>query len=162
MKAKPQLELIYLDMTLKMPFKWNTGEPLGEFFRELRDNGKIYSNQCPTCKRNFCPPVNICTRDHSKCNEKDKWLAVGPKGTLLTFFICEQSFLIPTTGEMLEVPFSVGLVMLDGSPVVLQHHLEETDVAKIKPGMRVEAIFKPKGERKGNIFDIIHFKTIQE
>jgi len=162
MKAKPQLELIYLDMTLKMPFKWNTGEPLGEFFRDLMANGKIYSNQCPTCGRNFCPPVNICTRDHSKCNEKDKWLAVGPKGVLLTFFICEQSFLIPTTGEMLEVPFSVGLVMLDGSPVVLQHRLEETDVEKIKPGMRVEAVFKPVEERKGNIFDIIHFKTIQE
>jgi uncharacterized OB-fold protein len=87
---------------------------------------------------------------------------VGPKGILLTFFICEQSFLIPTTGEMLEVPFSVGLVMLDGAPVMLQHQLEETDVEKIKPGMRVEAVFKPKEERKGNIFDIIHFKTIKE
>jgi hypothetical protein len=162
MKDKPQLELIYLDMTLKMPFKWNTGEPLGEFFRELKANAIIYANQCPTCGRNYCPPANTCTRDHTKCTEKDKWVAVGPKGTLLTFFICEQSFLIPTTGEMLEVPFSVGLVLLDGVPVVLQHCLVETAVENIKPGMRVEAVFKPKEERKGNIFDIMHFKTITE
>ena len=162
MKPKAQEELIYLDMTLKLPFKWRTGEPMGEFFRELKANGKIYANQCPKCGRNYCPPINVCTRDHSKCSEKDKWVAVGPKGTVLTFYISEQSFLIPTTGEMLKVPFSVGIVLLDGAPVTLQHQLEETDPEKIQPGMRVEAIFKPKAERKGNIFDIIHFKTIKE
>lgn len=162
MKSKEQLELVYLDMTLKMPFKWNTGEPLGEFFREIKQNGKIYANQCPTCGRNFCPPLGICTRDHTMCNGKDKWVSVGPKGTLLGFFICEQSFLVPTTGKMLEVPFSVGVIQLDGAPVTLQHCLQETDVEKIKRGMRVEAVFKPKEEREGNIFDIIHFRTITE
>ena len=82
MKEKTQEELVYLDMTLKMPFKWATGEPMGEFFRELKANGKIYSNQCPKCGRVYCPPINVCTRDHAKCTEKDKWVAVGPKGTL--------------------------------------------------------------------------------
>jgi len=63
---------------------------------------------------------------------------------------------------MLKVPFAVGIVMLDGAPCTLQHQMEETDPAKIKPGMRVEAILKPAAERKGNIFDIKHFVTIKE
>jgi uncharacterized protein len=162
MQQKAQEELVYLDMTLKMPFKWNTGEPLGEFFRELKANGTIYSNACPTCGRVYCPPISVCTRDHTKCTEKDKWVAVGPKGTLLTFFVAEQSFLVPTTGEMLKVPFAVGIVMLDGAACTLQHQMQETDPEKIKPGMRVQAILKPEAERQGNIFDIVHFVTIKE
>jgi uncharacterized OB-fold protein len=76
--------------------------------------------------------------------------------------MAEQSFLLPTTGEMLKIPFAVGIVLLDGAQVILQHQLEETDPEKIKPFMRVEAVIKPKAERKGNIYDIVHFKTINE
>jgi len=162
MKAKPQEELIYLDMTMKVPYKWRTGETMGEFFRELKENGIIYANQCPTCGRAFCLPKSVCTRDHTKCTERDKWIPVGPKGTVVTYFMAEQSFLLPTTGEMLKIPFAVGIVLLDGAACILQHTLEETDSEKIKPFMRVEAVFKPKAERKGNIYDIIHFKTITE
>ena len=88
MKPKAQEELVYLDMTLKLPFKWRTGEPMGEFFRELKTNGKIYANQCPKCGRFYCPPINVCTRDHTRCTEKDKWVACGPKGTVLTRLCC--------------------------------------------------------------------------
>jgi uncharacterized OB-fold protein len=162
MKAKPQEELIYLNMTLKVPYKWRVGETMGEFFRELKENGIIYANQCPTCGRVFCLPKSVCTRDHSRCTEREKWIPVGPKGTLVTFFMAEQSFLLPTTGEMLKIPFAVGIVLLDGATAILQHQLEETDPEKIKPFMRVEAVIKPKAERKGNIYDILHFKTINE
>jgi uncharacterized OB-fold protein len=162
MKQKVQEELIYIDMTMKIPYKWRTGEFNGEFFRELKENGIMYANQCPTCGRSFCLPRSVCTRDHTKCTTREKWIPVGPKGTLVTFFMAEQSFLLPTTGEMLKIPFAVGVVLLDGGMVTLQHQLEETDTDKIKPFMRVEAVIKPKAERKGNIYDIIHFKTINE
>ena len=162
MKQKTQEELIYLNMTMKVPYKWRTGETMGEFFRELKENGIIYANQCPTCGRAFCLPKSVCTRDHTKCTERDKWIPVGPKGYVVTFFMAEQSFLLPTTGEMLKIPFAVGIVLLDGAQVILQHQLEETDPEKIKPLMRVEAVLKPKAERKGNIYDIVHFKTITE
>jgi uncharacterized OB-fold protein len=162
MKQKAQEELIYLNMTLKAPYKWRTGETMGEFFRELKENAIIYANQCPTCGRYFCLPKSVCTRDHTRCTERDKWVPVGPKGHVVTFFMAEQSFLLPTTGEMLKIPFAVGIVLLDGAACILQHQLEETDPEKITPLMRVEAVFKPKEERKGNIYDIVHFKTITE
>ena len=160
MKPTTQEELIYLDMTLKLPFKWAAGELLGEWLTELKNSGKIYANKCPECGRHYCPPARVCTRDHTQCEPKEKWIEAGPKGTVVTFFVSEQSFLVPTTGKMLEVPFSVGIVLLDGAPVSLQHKLEETDPQKIKPGMRVEAVFKPKEQRTGSISDIVHFKTI--
>jgi uncharacterized OB-fold protein len=68
--------------------------------------------------------------------------------------------MVPNTGKMLEVPYSIGIILLDGAPVTLQHRLAESNTEKLKPGMRVEAVFKPKEQRLGDIFDIIHFKTI--
>jgi hypothetical protein len=92
--------------------------------------------------------------------ERGKWVEVGPKGTVIGFSVVEQSFLVPTTGDMLEVPFSVGIILLDGAPVTLQHRLQETNPDKIKAGLRVEAVFKPKEQRQENIFDILYFRTI--
>jgi len=89
---------------------------------------------------------------------REKWIEVGPKGTMFGFFVAEQSFLNPSTGEMLPVPFSVGII----SFVALQHQLQETDPSKIFFGMRVEAVFKPKEQRQANIGDIMYFKTIQQ
>jgi len=88
-------------------------------------------------------------------------MEVGPRGTVIGFSVVEQSFLVPTTGEMLEVPIGVGIILLDGAPVSLQHRLQETNSEKIKAGMRVEAVFKPREQRQANIFDILYFKTIK-
>ena len=160
MQQKTTDELITQEMLLKIPYRWAAGEHIGEFLRELRRSGKIYANKCPKCGRFRCPPAPVCSRCHTKMEERQKWVHVGPKGTLLSFFVAEQSFLVPTTGDMLEVPFSVGVIWLDGAPVALWHQLEETNPDKIKVGMRVEAVLKPKEQRQANIFDILHFKAI--
>jgi uncharacterized OB-fold protein len=160
MRQETTDELITHETLLKIPYQWAAGEYTGEFLRELRDSGRIYANKCPKCHRFRCPPGPVCGVCHTRMAEREKWVEVGPKGTLLAFSVAEQSFLIPTTGDMLEVPFSVGVILLDGAPASLQHRLEETNPDKIKVGMRVEAVFKPKEQRQANIFDIMHFKAI--
>ena len=160
MKKNETPEFIFHDTMLKIPYRWAAGEYMGAFFSELKEAGKIYSSKCPDCGRYSCPPRPVCGICHTRLEPREKWKAIGPKGTLLAFCVSEQSFLVPNTGNMLEVPYSIGVIMLDGAPVTLQHRLQETDPAKLKPGMRVEAVFKPEAERKGDIFDIIHFKTI--
>lgn len=162
MKKNETPELIFHDALLKIPYKWAAGEYMGAFLTELKDSGRIYSSKCPACGRCSCPPRPVCGVCHTELEPREKWKPVGPKGTLLAFCVSEQSFLVPNTGDMLEVPYSIGVIMLDGAPATLQHKLQETDPGKLKPGMRVEAIFKPAAERKGDIFDIIHFKTIAE
>ena len=137
MQQKTTDELITLEMLAKIPYRWAAGEYIGEFLRELRDSGKIYANKCPKCGRFRCPPGPVCSRCHARMEERGKWVEVGPRGTLISFFISEQSFLVPTTGDMLEVPFSVGIILLDGAPVILQHRLEETNPDKIKVGCRM-------------------------
>jgi uncharacterized OB-fold protein len=57
------------------------------------------------------------------------------------------------------VPYAAAGIKLDNGGV-LEHFLDEKDEAKIKIGMRVEAVLKPREQRRGNIQDILFFKII--
>jgi len=47
---------------------------------------------------------------------------------------------------------------MDGTDGGLVHYLGEVDSRDVRIGMQVEAVFKPKKERKGSIFDIKYFR----
>ena len=162
MSEKATQEQLILEWWMRVPYKWAAGAYVGKWLEELRDNGKIYANKCPNCGRFFTPARPVCGRCHVRMEEWGKWVEVGPKGTVLSCNVVEQSFWYPTKGEMLRVPFTVGIIQLDGAPTAITHYLEETSSEKLHIGMRVEAVLKPKEQRQGNIFDIIHFRTIKE
>lgn len=159
MSTKTGDERLLLDFTVKIPYGYPAGTCTGRAFKELRDNGKIYANICPKCGRGLAPPRPLCGRCHVRMGE---WVEVGPKGTVLVFSVTEMSFWDPSTGLMRQVPYTHSIIALDGAPVAFQHFLEETNTEKLRSGMRVEAVFKPKSQRKGNILDILHFRTIEE
>ena len=155
-------ELILRPMTMRVPYNYPAGIFGGDFLKEIRDNAKIYANKCPKCGLTVVSPRAVCPMCTVRMENRDKWIEVGPKGTVLTFSVLEQPFYYPPTGEMTKVPFALAHIQLDGAPVVFNHELEETDPEKIWIGMRVEAVFKPKEERRARIQDIIHFRTISE
>lgn len=160
MPEKTGEEIKFQEIWCRIPYRWATGPYVGEWYREIKENGKIYANKCPKCGRFHCPPRAVCGKCHVRMEPREKWVEVGPRGKLLSFGIVEQSFWNPSTGEMLPVPFTVGIVDLDGAPTTFTHYIGETDSEKLAVGMRVEVVFKPKEQREGNIFDIVHFKII--
>ena len=162
MTDKSAQELLTVPIKLNVPYDWSAGIFVGKFLEELRDNAKLYANRCPKCGRYHVPARMVCGRCHVRMDGWEKWIEVGPKATVYSFMILEQSFWYPTTGEMIEVPVCMGVVSLDGAPTAFTHYLEETSAEKLWIGMRVEAVFKPREQRRGNIFDIVHFKTIEE
>ncbi|MFQ5925699.1 MAG: Zn-ribbon domain-containing OB-fold protein [Dehalococcoidia bacterium] len=159
MTEKADEELLILPITYDVPYRWSAGEHVGRFLEELRDNARIYCNLCPKCGRAQVPPRPVCDRCHVRRGE---WVELGHKGTVLTFVVVQQSFWDPTYGIMRPVPYTIGTIQLDGPPSSFTHLLEETDPEKLRIGMRVQAVFKPKEERRGHISDILHFKTIEE
>jgi hypothetical protein len=42
------------------------------------------------------------------------------------------------------------------------HKLGEVEPDEVKIGMRVQAVWKPEGDREGSITDILYFKPIKE
>jgi hypothetical protein len=66
------------------------------------------------------------------------------------------------TGEVKPIPYGFGGIQLDGADSILRHFLEETDLNKLRIGLRMQAVFKPREERVGDLTDILFFRTIKE
>jgi|APFre7841882654_1041346.scaffolds.fasta_scaffold07809_5 uncharacterized OB-fold protein len=157
-KKKPE-DYLKVEIPTDIPYRYSTGPYVGKFFIELRDNGKIYSVKCPSCEFVFTPPRVVCPRCHIRLQQWPNWQESGPKGTILTFSVVKAPFHDPLTGRLRKVPYAAAGIKLDNGGV-LEHFLDEKDEAKIKIGMRVEAVLKPRDQRRGNIQDILFFRII--
>jgi len=134
---------------LEAEFNYSYGK-ISRFFQELMENKKIMGARCTKCGVVYCPPTSDCP----KCWVPTEWVEVGPEGTLLHYTIIN----LPVLWMDKEVPYTLGLIKLDGADTGLMHFVDETDKTKLKKGLRVEAIFAE--ERKGYITDIDQFKVI--
>ena len=134
---------------MEAEFDYSYGR-ISQFFKELMENEKIMGTKCPKCGVVFCPPTSDCP----KCWVTTDWVEIGQKGILLHYTIIG----LPPLWVKRRVPFTLGLIKLDGADTGLMHFVNETDKAKLRNGLRVKAVFAQ--ERKGYITDIEHFEII--
>lgn len=154
-----QQEYLVINTTYDVKYKWAAGPYLQKFLESLKE-GKIYANKCPKCGRMLLPPRVLCGRCHVRMGD---FIELSTKGTLLSYNLVVDPVYDSATGQMREVPYATGTVVLDGGPdCSFFHYLEEKDVTKLKPGLRMEVVFKPKSERRGLISDVLHLKVIEK
>ena len=134
---------------MEAEFNWSYGK-ISRFFRELIDNKRIMGTKCPECGTVFCPPTSDCP----KCWVPAEWVGVGQQGTVLHFSVIH----LPNLWMKRKVPYTIGLIKLDGADTGLMHFVNETNIEKLKTRPRVEAVFAD--ERKGYVTDIEHFEII--
>lgn len=124
-----------------------------KFFREIKDRGTFVATKCDKCNVTYVPPRIYCERCFAELgNYKD----VGTKGTVETYTICHESL----EGKRLSKPEVIACVRIDGTDGGIVHRLAVNDRAKVKIGMKVEAVFADTAKRTGNISDILHFRPI--
>jgi len=152
-----QIELVEVSQLISIPQSFATGPMMGKFLAALRDEKKILGNRCPACGRTQVPPRIVC----AVCDvESPEWIELGPGGYLTSFDVVFVPTLNPLTGKMREVPYTTCSIVLDHGDTAIMHFLNETDPEKIKVGQRVEAVFRPDGQRTGNVLDIHYFRLI--
>ncbi len=107
---------------------------LSRFFRELRDNQKLFATKCASCGYTSMPPRPFC----SLCYGDIEWVELPGTGEVSTYTV--QHF---TNSEFIEkAPFLVALIKLDGSDGYILNNVEMDDVSKADIGMRVKAAFR--------------------
>jgi hypothetical protein len=150
-------ELVIMPGAWNLPFRHTAGRFASRFFRELRDNQKIYGVRCPKCRRVLLPPRPMCERCFAPI---DEWVEVGHQGTVEAYTV----LCVPFMG-LPPPPLGMAVVKLDGADTGLNHILggiEFSDPDKsgeaVKIGMRVEAVWRE--QRRGEILDIQYFKPI--
>lgn len=144
-----------IDAPLEIPdrmdiiYKYTYGRQ-SRFFRELRENKKIYGAKCPQCGKVYCPPRAHC----SLCYQPTEWISLKGTGVIKA---CTVQY-YTTSAFIKKLPFICAYVQLDGTDFIMMTNMDVEDVSKVKAGTKVEAVFRD--ERHGTITDF-YFRAME-
>jgi uncharacterized OB-fold protein len=142
----------YVHGDMPVTFQYTQGVAGERFLRELMENGRFLGTRCDQCAYTYLPARLYCERCFASL--EDAWVEVGPRGTVEAVTIAH----LDLSGEPLAEPHPLALIRLDGADGLLVHRISGADTAEVEIGARVEAVLRPRRQRKGSILDIRHFK----
>lgn len=153
MSASPEPGIAPLrqDLVSEFPYKHSTGEVIGRFLAGLKEQKRIWGQRVAG-QGVVVPPLGYSEIDGSSAGE---WVEVKSSGTVTAVALVQQP--IERLHPFAE-PFAFVLVRLDGADTAMAHVVKD-DLARLRVGSRVEAVWKPDGEREGSIRDISCFRV---
>jgi uncharacterized OB-fold protein len=144
---------LFQDLTMEFPYKHSTGETIGRFLAGLKEERAIWGQRAAG-QGVVVPPLGYSEVDGSPGGE---WVRVAPRGVVTAVARVHR----PIAGlHPVERPFAFVLVKLDGADTALAHVVTD-DLDALRVGARVEAVWKPDGERVGSIRDIACFRVVE-
>jgi uncharacterized OB-fold protein len=117
-----------------------TGVAHGKILGERAPGGKVY-----VPSRGADPQLGVPTSEQ---------VELPNVGTLVSFCVVNVAFY----GQGMEIPYTSGLILLDGADLPLMHLIQECPVDQVRIGMRVEAVWVDESEWKPNLESIRYFR----
>jgi uncharacterized OB-fold protein len=154
MNEPPKEPVKYVETTVYLPYHYVAGDPKAAYLRGLKEK-KILGSKCSKTGKVFIPPLVASPESFAPCNEL---VQVKDRGVVTTFCIVN----IPVIGRNLEIPYVAASVALDGADISMFALIQECKPEEVRMGMRVEAVWKPDGEREGSHEDIQYFRPTGE
>ena len=153
--SEPPVEPVkYVDTHIYLPYHYVAGDKRAQYLRALKDK-KILGSKCSKTGKVFVPPLISSPESFAPC---DELVEVADRGVMTTFCIVN----IPVIGRDLQLPYVAASVALDGASVSIFALIQECKPEDARMGMRVEAVWKPDGERQGDHEDILYFRPTGE
>ncbi|WP_069808061.1 Zn-ribbon domain-containing OB-fold protein [Vulcanisaeta thermophila] len=136
--------------TIEQGYRYTAG-PIGSKFLEGLRSGKLLAGKCSVCGRLLIPPKAFCQYDFGEVKEL---VEVAPVGTLRTFTVVyEDSY-----GNKLPNPVIIGFITFPNTVGGIVHYIINAKPERLRIGMLVRPVFKPEGERRGSLTDIVGFE----
>lgn len=154
MNEPPREPVPYIQKDMYLPYDYIAGDYRAIYLRALKEK-KILGSKCSKTGRVFVPPVMSSPESLEPATE---FVEVSDRGVVKTFCVVN----IPVLGRDLELPYVCASVVLDGADQSIFALIQEVDADAVRMGMRVEAVWKPDGERQGDHTDILHFRPTDE
>ena len=154
MREPPTEPVKYVDTTLHLPYHYVAGDHRARYLRALKDK-LILGSRCSKTGKVFVPPIVSSPESFAPCEEL---VEVADRGVITTFCIVN----IPVIGRDVDLPYVAASVALDGADISIFALIQECKADQVRMGMRVEAVWKPDGERTGDHTDILHFRPTGE
>jgi hypothetical protein len=154
MSGPPEEPVKYVEATVHLPYHYVAGDYRASYLRALKDKRILGSRDSKTGKV-FVPPIVASPESFAPA---DQLVQVADRGVVTTFCIVN----IPVIGRAIELPYVAASVALDGADISIYALIQECKPEEVRMGMRVEAVWKPDGEREGSHEDILHFRPTGE
>jgi len=154
MSEPPREPVRYVEATVHLPYHYVAGDSRARYLHALKDK-KILGSRCSRTGKVFVPPLIASPESFAPAEDL---VEVADRGIVTTFCIVR----IPVMGRNVELPYVAASVALDGAAISIFALIQECKPEDVRMGMRVEAVWKPDGERQGDHEDILHFRPTGE
>jgi uncharacterized OB-fold protein len=150
----PKDPVKYVEANLHLPYHYVAGDYRARYLAALKEK-RILGSKCSKTGKVFVPPLICSPESFAPCEE---FVDVPDRGVITTFCVVR----IPVIGRAIETPYVAASVALDGADISIYALIQECAPEDVRMGMRVEAVWKPDGERQGDHEDIKHFRPTGE
>ena len=154
MNEPPKDGVKYVETNVYLPYNYVAGDYKARYLHALKDK-KILGSKCARTGKVFVPQLVNSPESFAPC---DELVEVPARGIVTTFCVVN----IPVIGRSLEIPYVAASVALDGAAISIFALIQECKAEDVRMGMRVEAVWKPDGERQGDHEDIQYFRPTGE
>jgi uncharacterized OB-fold protein len=137
---------------IRLRYTVNAGRASSRFLRGLTER-RILGQRCPACHKVNVPPRGACPTCGVPTDEE---VALSETGTVTTFCIININF----DAKARPLPYACASILLDGADTTLFHLIQGADVAQIRMGMRVRAVWAE--ELGPSLESIDHFQPTGE
>ena len=150
----PEEPVKYVEANIYLPYHYVAGDYRAAYLRALKDK-RILGSKCSKTGKVFVPPIIASPESLAPA---DQLVELADRGVVTTFCVVN----IPVIGRAIELPYVAASVALDGADISLYALIQECKPEDVRMGMRVEAVWKPDGEREGSHEDIQYFRPTGE
>jgi uncharacterized OB-fold protein len=154
MSQPPENPVKYIESKVHLPYHYVAGDRRALYLRALKDR-KILGSRCSTTGKVFVPPLMNSPESFAPA---DEIVEIPDRGVVTTYCVVN----IPVIGREIELPYVAASVALDGADVSIFALVQECKPDEARMGMRVEAVWRPDGERTGDHTDIQYFRPTGE
>ena len=152
--APPDEAVKYVEANLYLPYRYVAGDYRARFFAGLKDK-TFLGSKCSKTGKVFVSPLVNSPESFAPATE---FVTLTGRGVVTTFCIVN----IPVIGRDLQLPYVAASVALDGADISIFGAVQECKPDDVHMGMRVEAVWKPDGERTGSFDDVLYFRPTGE
>lgn len=152
--ADAQDPVTHIKTPIAIHYDYSVGAGSSTFLRAIRE-GRILGARCPDTGKVYVPPRLSSVETASPMSEL---VELPDRGVVYTYCIVNIRFY----DQVLEIPYAYAYIVLDGADSAIMHLIQECPLEEIRPGMRVEAVWKDPSEWTESLENIRYFKPTGE
>ena len=152
--SESQKPVTYIKTPVAIRYDYSIGEGMSTFMRAIRE-GRLMGVRCPDTGKVYVPTRLSSVETASPMSEL---VELPDRGVVYTYCIVNIKFY----DQVLDIPYAYAYIVLDGADSAIMHLVQECPIEEMRPGMRVQAVWKDPSEWTESMENIRYFKPTGE